>query len=178
MVGLEVGWELKEEQPEAAGFVGGRESLDELGDIGFRVAESFEVSDALGGLEAETEVRRRGAKPAFEHLDGGQRAEGVVDFDGVELGGVVLEELFCGNGGWVEAGLPRGIDPTGGSCEETVRRCEGCRRRRCLRFRFARHEKFYPGRVRVKPKNLLEDFGAASGFRTHDIRCHRAAFCH
>ena len=23
-----------------------------------------------------------------------------------------------------------------------------------------------------------EKFGAASGVRTHDIRCHRAAFCH
>jgi hypothetical protein len=30
----------------------------------------------------------------------------------------------------------------------------------------------------IKRPKHSRSFGAASGFRTHDIRCHRAAFCH
>ena len=33
-------------------------------------------------------------------------------------------------------------------------------------------------RLGDQPPETLKKFGAASGFRTHDIRCHRAAFCH
>ena len=63
------------------------------------VAEAFEVGDALRGLEAEAKVRRSSGEPAFEHLCGGQCAEGVVDLDGGELRGVKLEELFGGSAG-------------------------------------------------------------------------------
>ena len=34
-----------------------------------------------------------------------------------------------------------------------------------------------PAYLATGPKSI-EVFGAASGVRTHDIRCHRAAFCH
>ena len=54
------------------------------------------MGDALRSFEAEAEVGGRCGEPAFEHLRGGEGAEGVVDLDGVELRGVELEELLGG----------------------------------------------------------------------------------
>ena len=54
------------------------------------------MRDALRRFEAEAEVRRGRGQPAFEHLGGRKRAEGVVDLNRVELRRVVLEEALRG----------------------------------------------------------------------------------
>jgi hypothetical protein len=117
-VGLEVGWELEEQEAEAAGGAGGFESGDELGEAGLGVAQAAEVGDALGGFEAEAEVGGRGGEPAFKHAGGWEGAEGVVDLDRGEAGGVVRKEVLGGGFGGVEAGLPGGVGPAGGAGEE------------------------------------------------------------
>ena len=117
-VGFEVGRELEEEEAEFAGLADGFECGDELGYVVGAVGEALEVRDALGRLEAEAEVRRRGGEPGFEHGGRGEGAEGVVDFDRGELGGVELEELFGGRFCGVEGGLPGGVGPAGGSGED------------------------------------------------------------
>jgi hypothetical protein len=121
---------LEEEETETAGGADGGERVDELGDVGLGVAEALEMGDALRGFEAESEVSGRRAKPGFEGFGGGECTEGVVDLDGVELGCVELEEFFGGDVGGIEAGLPGGIGPAGGSYEEVGRKRDGrCERR-------------------------------------------------
>jgi len=117
-VGLEVGRELEEEEAELAGLTDWLERRDELGYVVGAVGETFEVGDALGRLEAEAEVRRRGGEPGFEHGCRGQGAEGVVDLNRGELGGVVLEEFFGGRLRGIEGGFPCGVGPAGGSGED------------------------------------------------------------
>ena len=157
----------------------GSSACDELGDVGVAVAEALEVGDALRGFEAEAEGGGGGGEPAFEHFGGGQGAEGVVDLDGVELGGVELEELLGGDVGGVEAGLPGGVGPAGGSGEEVA---AALRERLAVTggevFDYARHNERLTRRHDESEDFFGEGIGAASGFRTHDIRCHRAAFCH
>ena len=110
-VGFEVGRELEEQQTELAGLTDGLEDGEELSDVVAAIAEALEVGDALRSLEAEPEVCGRCGQPVFEHGGRGQSAEGVVDFDGSELGGVELEEALrrCGRG--VKVRLPGGIGP-------------------------------------------------------------------
>ena len=171
-VGLEVGWELEEEEAELAGLADGLQRGEELGYVVGAGGEAFEVRDALRRLEAEAEVRGRGGEPGFEHRRRGQCAEGVVDFDRGELGGVELEELFGGRLRGIEGGLPRWVGPAGGSGED-VGRGSGCEWGKGRGLEFA-GQGWRPQVLEA----IGEKFGAASGFRTHDIRCHRAAFCH
>lgn len=100
------------------------------------------MGDALRSFKAEAEAGWGGGEPVFEHFGGGEGAEGVVDLDGGELGGVVLEEFLLGDGGGVEAWLPGGVGPAGGSGEEIAERSRGRRRGRRgggrQRFRYAR----------------------------------------
>jgi len=117
-VGGEVGRKLEEEAAEFAGLADGLDPGNELLDVGGAVAETAEVGDALGGLKAETEAAWRGGDPDLEHGGGGEGAEGVVDLDRRELGGVEAEEAFGGCARGVEAGLPRGVGPAGGSGKE------------------------------------------------------------
>ena len=95
-VGLEVRRKLKEQRAEFAGLANRFEHGDEMGDVGFAVAQALEVRDALRSLEAEAEEVGRCGQPAFEHRGGREGAEGVVDLDRVELGGVELEEALRG----------------------------------------------------------------------------------
>ena len=98
------------------------------------------MGDALWGFEAEAEAGGGCGEPAFEHLCGGQGAEGVVNLDRVELGGVELEEFLCRDVGGIEAGLPCGVGPAGGSGEEARWRCGSdwrCGRRG---FSYTRHD--------------------------------------
>jgi hypothetical protein len=60
---------------------------------------------------------------------------------------------------WPPSGGGGGIDPSGVAMLLIARQGEFQGR-----FHFAKY--------------CARCFGAASGFRTHDIRCHRAAFCH
>ena len=113
-IGLEVRGKLEEQEAEFAGFVDWLKRSEELVDRGLAVAQAFEVCDALRGLEAEAEVRGCGGEPAFEHGAGGQRAEGVVDLNRVELRRVEGEELLRAGAGGVKARLPRGVGPAGG----------------------------------------------------------------
>jgi hypothetical protein len=53
--------------------------------------------------------------------EGGEGAEGVIDLDGGETGGVEMQEGVGGYVRGVEAGLPGGVGPTGGADEEVSR---------------------------------------------------------
>jgi len=116
-VGLEVRRKLEEDETEFTGLAHRLEDGDQVGDVVLAIGQPFDVRDALRGLEAEAKERLGGRQPVFEHLRGGQRPKGVVDFYGAELRGVELEEFFCGCRGGVEGRLPCRVGPTRGSSE-------------------------------------------------------------
>jgi hypothetical protein len=67
------------------------------------------------GFDGETEMFGRVCDPV---LDGGlfhQLAEGVIDFDGVQLGSVEIQKFLLSEFLWVESGLPGWIRPSGGA---------------------------------------------------------------
>ena len=125
----EVRRELEEEQAEFAGFAEGLERVYELGEVGVAVLEALEVGDALRRFEAEAKVGRGLGEPAFCEFYCWEGAEGVVDLDRGQLGGVELEELFGGEFGRVEVGLPGGVGPAGGSGEDLQRALAALRAR-------------------------------------------------
>ncbi len=135
-IGFEVGRELKEKEAELAGLPDWFKRGDELLNLCGAVAQAAEVSDALGGLEAETEVLRCDGEPAFDHLGRGQGTEGVVDFDRGEPGGVEAQEVFLREARRVEARLPGWVGPAGGAGEES--RDYGTLRRRQWLYRLCR----------------------------------------
>ena len=51
-----------------------------------------------------------------------QAAKGVVHFDRVQAGGVIFEEFFGGNGGWIKIRFPAGIRPAGAAYEDVAAR--------------------------------------------------------
>ena len=113
-VGLEVRRKLEEHDAKFVCLADGFECGDELGYIRIAFAEAFEVGDALRRFEAEVKVGRSGGEPAFEHLRGGQSAEGIVHLDRGKLRGVELEEFFRGSARRIELGFPGWISPAGG----------------------------------------------------------------
>ena len=84
---------------------------DELGYIIVTIQKAFEVRDALGRLETESKIGWSGGKPGFQSLFCGQRAEGVVDLDGVELCRVELQEALGGCTLGIEIRLPGRVSP-------------------------------------------------------------------
>ena len=76
------------------------------------------MGNALMSFGAEFETFGSGVDPRIEAHIGDAAAEGVIDFDGIELSGVVGEE-FCGRKpGGVEIGLPACVSPSGSACIE------------------------------------------------------------
>ena len=120
-IGFEVGRELEEDGAELAGVAGREERVEKPIQVFSTVTEAAEVRDALRGFKAETKAGGRGGKPAVELGTGRQRAEGVVDLNGSEDGGVVVEKGFHGDLGGVEARFPGGICPTRSADEEILR---------------------------------------------------------
>jgi len=122
VVGGEVWRKLEEQGAEFAGVAGRGECGDEFGYGFVAIAQALEMSDALRSFEAETEAGRGGVEPALQLGFGGQGAEGVVDFDRGEARGVDVQEGARGNVSGVEAGLPCGVGPAGGSGKEIAGR--------------------------------------------------------
>src|SRR5262249_43411899 len=52
------------------------------------------MSDLLRGLKGKLEVFRRSGFPRFDRFRTGHSVEGVIDFDAVQLAGIILQELF------------------------------------------------------------------------------------
>jgi len=123
-VGFEVGWKLKEDRAEACRFADGRERGEEVGEVRVAVAKAAEVGHALRGFESEEEAVGRGSEPGGCGLGLQVAAEGVVDFDGGEIGSVVRKKGATRDVGGVEAGLPGRVVPTGSAAVE-MRWC-GC----------------------------------------------------
>lgn len=71
------------------------------------------MRDALGSFEGKAKAGWDGRQPRIGDGGAGQAAEGIVHFDGVELGCVILKELFRRNGFRVKVGFPTGIGPAG-----------------------------------------------------------------
>ena len=83
----------------------------------FSVLETFDVSDDLVGLNAETKFRRAFVEPLFDSGFLHQLAKSEIDFDGIKLRGVVLEKVLLGKLFGIELGLPARIRPSGGTSE-------------------------------------------------------------
>jgi len=122
MIGDEVGRELEEQWAELAGATRGFERGDELSYGVMAIAQALEVGDSLLGLEAETKAGGCGVEPALQLSGSGEGAEGVVDLNRGEARSVDVEEGAGRNVGRVEAGLPGGIGPAGGSGEQITGR--------------------------------------------------------
>src|SRR6185369_15392913 len=73
------------------------------------VAEAQLMRDPLRGLQREAERRRRLAPPRRQQGRRRQAIEGVVDLDGLEDAGVVLEHPARRRLGGIERTLPRWI---------------------------------------------------------------------
>lgn len=112
LVAFQVGGKLEEEGTEtpddAQGVDGLKENFVERGG-----SEALDMGNALVGLEDKEEGFGRGLDPVFECGGGGEAAEGVVDFHGVEAGGVVGEEFIGGEAGGVEVRLPGRVGEAG-----------------------------------------------------------------
>ena len=115
LVGFEVGRKLEEDGAEALGALqrleGSEEALEEF----FRAFEALDVGENLVGLDGEAEVVGRVGQPVLDGCFFDELAEGEVDLDRVELGGVEAEEFFLGEFFGIEGGLPGWIRPSGGA---------------------------------------------------------------
>lgn len=116
--GFEKGRELDEDHAELPCLDEGLEGFEKKARGFGGVAKAQDVGDALVGFRAELEAFGSYVDPGIESDVGDPAAEGVVDLDGIELSGVVLEEFFgrqfCG----IETGLPTWVGPTRSACEE------------------------------------------------------------
>src|SRR5579863_10161068 len=92
-------------------FGGGEEARH----FGGAVRETFFVSDYLRDFQGEEEVRGSFLGPAFYGGDGGSAVEGGVNFDGVESGGVVGEEVAGLHAGGVEGAFTACGGESGGA---------------------------------------------------------------
>ena len=92
---LEVGRQLNKDDAKLAGCGRRLKRGEELRNKRMAIAQAAEVRDALWSLEGEAEAGRGLVEPTLELSWLKGRAEGVVDLDRGELGGVVLEELPC-----------------------------------------------------------------------------------
>ena len=72
------------------------------------------MSDALMGFDAEEEAFRGLGDPFLEGFGLGRAAEGVVDLNRVEAGGVMVQEEPLGRLLGVESRLPSRVGETGG----------------------------------------------------------------
>jgi len=115
---LQVGRELEEDDSETPGFVERVNRAKEQQGRLLDVVEALEVRDALVGLDAEAEVFTRAVDPVLQGALGRGAVEGVVDFNGVEAGGVVLQKLPGSEFLRVEFRLPVRVRVSGGAGEE------------------------------------------------------------
>jgi len=80
------------------------------------IFEAKDVGDALVSLGTELETFGCGVDPRIEAHVGDAAAEGVINFDGIELSGVVREKFCRGKLGRIKIGFPTCVSPSGGAC--------------------------------------------------------------
>ena len=71
------------------------------------------MSDVTAGFGCEDKSRWDTISPDGKGFFLGQLIEGVIDFHGLEISGIVPEEFFFGQGAWIEGPLPMRVVPTG-----------------------------------------------------------------
>lgn len=67
------------------------------------------------GLDGVEKILRRDFVPSLQSLLFRKMVEGIVDFDGIEILGVILEPFALGQIGWIEPPAPVVVIPPGRS---------------------------------------------------------------
>ena len=109
---LQIRRKLKQHRPEFAGRCQRLNGREKSRQKVVRRLESLDVGDDLMRLDAETKVCRRILHPVLNRRFFDQLPKREIDFDGVQLRGVVVQELLLRQLGWIEIRLPRRVSPS------------------------------------------------------------------